>query len=72
VSGQPGCARPPYSDSDRRLLSRIDALKYVSAGLFWALYGYGVWDAHQNFVPIVETEIAPGGGGATLKLEWAF
>jgi hypothetical protein len=44
----------------------------VSAGLFWALYGYGVWDAHQNFVPIVETEIAPRGGGATLKLEWAF
>jgi hypothetical protein len=72
VSGQPGCARPPYSDSDRVLLSRIDAVKYVSAGLFWALYGYGVWDAHQNFVPIVETEIAPRGGGATLKLEWAF
>lgn len=70
VSGQPGCARPPYSDSDRVLLSRIDAVKYVSAGLFWALYGYGVWDAHRNFVPIVETEI--GGGGATLKLEWAF
>jgi hypothetical protein len=72
VSGQPGCARPPYSDSDRVLLSRIDAVKYVSAGLFWALYGYGVWDAHRNFVPIVETEIAPRGGGATLKLEWAF
>jgi hypothetical protein len=72
VSGQPGCARPPYSDSDRVLLSRIDAVKYVSAGLFWALYGYGVWDAHRHFVPIVETEIAPGGTGATLKLEWTF
>ncbi len=71
ISGQPGCSNPPYSDSDRALLGRIDAVKYVSAGLFWALYGYGVWDAHKHFVPIVETEIAPGSGGS-LKLEWAF
>jgi tetratricopeptide (TPR) repeat protein len=32
ISGQPGCSRPPYSDSDRSLLSQIDAVKYVSAG----------------------------------------
>jgi hypothetical protein len=71
ISGQPGCSQPPYSDSDRALLGRVDAVKYVSAGLFWALYAYGVWDAHRHFVPIVETEIAPGSGGS-LKLEWAF
>ena len=72
ISGQPGCSHPPYSDSDRALLGNIDTVKYVSAGLFWALYAYGVWDAHKHFVPIVETEIAPGGGGGSLKLEWAF
>jgi hypothetical protein len=72
ISGQPGCSRPPYSDSDRRLLRNVEAVKYVSAALFWALYGYGVWDAHRNFVPIVETELSPGGlpSGAALKLEW--
>jgi tetratricopeptide (TPR) repeat protein len=74
ISGQPGCSRPPYSDSDRTLLGRVEAVKYVSAGLFWALYAYGVWDAHQNFVPIVETEMTPRGepAGGTLKLEWSF
>jgi hypothetical protein len=72
ISGQPGCSRPPYSDSDRTLLGRIEAVKYVSAGLFWALYGYGVWDAHRNFVPRIETEITPGQTGGTLKLEWSF
>jgi tetratricopeptide (TPR) repeat protein len=71
VSG-PGCSRPPYSDSDRRLLRQIDTVKYVSAAMFWALYAYGVWDAHANYVPVVETEIAPGGKGATLKLGWRF
>jgi hypothetical protein len=72
ISGQPGCSRPPYSDSDRTLLGRIEAVKYVSAGLFWALYGYGVWDAHRNFVPRIETEITPGQTGGTLKLAWSF
>ena len=72
TSGQSGCSRPPYSDSDRTLLGRIDAVKYVSAGLFWALYGYGVWDAHRNFVPRLETEITPSRPGANLKLEWTF
>jgi tetratricopeptide (TPR) repeat protein len=73
TSGQPGCSRPPYSDSDRALLLRVDAVKYASAGLFWALYAYGVWDAHQHFVPIVETEISPGKApGGVLKLEWGF
>ncbi|HET6438253.1 MAG TPA: tetratricopeptide repeat protein [Anaeromyxobacter sp.] len=73
VSGQPGCSRPPYSDSDRRLLQQIELVKYISAGMFWTLYAYGVWDAHHNYVPLIETEIAPGGrGGATLKLDWQF
>ncbi len=72
ISGQPGCSQPPYSDSDRRLLRNVEIVKYTSAALFWALYGYGVWDAHRNFVPIVETELSPGGqpSGASLKLEW--
>lgn len=70
--GQPGCSRPPYKDSDRTLLSQVDAVKYVSAGLFWALYAYGVWDAHQNYVPRIETEITPGRPGGAVKLEWAF
>ena len=72
VAGQPGCSRPPYSDSDRRLLRQLDALKYSTAGAFWALYAYGVWDAHRHYVPRVETEIAPGGTGATVKLSWTF
>jgi hypothetical protein len=72
ISGQAGCSNPPYTDSDRRLLSQLDAVKYVSAGMFWALYAYGVWDAHHNYVPLVETEITPGGRGATLKLDWKF
>lgn len=74
VAGQPGCTHPPYSDSDRRLLGRVEAVKYVSAGLFWALYAYGVWDAHRNFVPVVETEISPSGTptGGALKVEWGW
>jgi tetratricopeptide (TPR) repeat protein len=72
ISGQPGCSRPPYSDSDRTLLSQIDAVKYVSAGLFWALYGWGVWDAHRNYIPRVETEITPSRSSGSLKLEWEF
>jgi tetratricopeptide (TPR) repeat protein len=72
TSGQPGCSRPPYNDSDRKLLSQVDAVKYVSAGLFWAVYGWGIWDAHKNFIPRVETEITPSRGGGSLKLEWTF
>ena len=72
VSGQTGCSNPPYSDSDRRLLSQLDIVKYTSAGMFWALYAYGVWDAHHGYVPLVETEITPGGRGASLKLDWQF
>jgi tetratricopeptide (TPR) repeat protein len=73
ISGQPSCSRPPYTDSDRTLLGRAEAVKYVSAALFWSLYAYGVWDAHQHYVPRVETEITPGpNGGATLKLGWNF
>jgi hypothetical protein len=72
ISGQAGCSRPPYSDSDRELLTQIDAVKYASAGLFWALYAYGVWDAHRGFVPRIETEITPSQNGGVLKLGWSF
>ena len=72
ISGQPGCSQPPYSDSDRTLISQVDTVKYVSAGLFWALYAYGVWDAHRNFVPRIETEITTKQPGGVVKLEWAF
>jgi hypothetical protein len=47
-------------------------VKYLSAGLFWALYAYGVWDAHRYYVPRIETEITGGGTGGALKLEWKF
>jgi tetratricopeptide (TPR) repeat protein len=66
------CSNPPITDSDRLLLQRVDVAKYVSAGLFWAVYAYGVIDAHVHFVPVVETEITPTQGDATLKLSWAF
>jgi hypothetical protein len=66
-----GCSRPPYTDADRTLLSRIDTVKYVSAGLFWAVYAYGVIDAHLHYVPRVETELSPR-EGASLKLSWNF
>jgi tetratricopeptide (TPR) repeat protein len=72
ISGQPGCSNPPYSDADRKLISQVDTVKYVSAGLFWALYAYGVWDAHRNFVPRIETEITAKQPGGVVKLEWAF
>jgi hypothetical protein len=72
ISGQPGCSRPPYSDSDRDLITQIDTVKYLSAGLFWALYAYGVWDAHKNYIPRIETEITAGQPGGAVKLEWSF
>jgi hypothetical protein len=68
TSSQPDCSSPPYSGGDRRLLGRLEMAKYVSAGLFWGLYGYGVWDAHRHFVPIVETEIGPGGQPTGVKV----
>jgi len=72
TSSESNCSRPPFTDSDRTLLGRIEAAKYVSAGLFWALYGLGVWDAHRHFVPMVETEISPQPGGAKLGLTLRF
>jgi len=74
TSSQPGCSNPPYTDSDRELFQRVDTIKYTSAALFWALYGYGVWDAHRHFVPVVETEIGPGGRptGATVGVKGGF
>jgi hypothetical protein len=66
-----GCSRPPYTDSDRRLMSRADAVKYSSAALFWLVYAYGVFDAHRHYVPRVETEITPQDGGS-LRLSWGW
>jgi hypothetical protein len=65
-----GCTKPPYTDADRTLMSRVDAVKYVSAGLFWAIYAYGVIDAHVHYVPRIETEITPRQG--SVKLSWSF
>ncbi|HTP26964.1 MAG TPA: tetratricopeptide repeat protein [Anaeromyxobacteraceae bacterium] len=65
-----GCSNPPYTDSDRKLLSQVDVVKYVSAGLFWAVYAYGVVDAHIYYVPRVETELSPKAAG--VKLSWQF
>ncbi len=66
-----GCSRPPYTDADRRLMSRTDVVKYASAALFWAVYAYGVFDAHRHYLPRVETEITPQAGG-NLRLSWSF
>ena len=68
TSSEPNCTSPPYSTDDRRLLGRLEAVKYVSAGMFWALYGYGVWDAHRHYVPFVETEVGPTGRATGLKV----
>jgi hypothetical protein len=68
TSSQPSCTSPPYTNADRTLLSRLEAAKYLSAGLFWGLYGFGVWDAHRHFIPVVETEIGPGGLPSSLKV----
>lgn len=70
VTQASGCSRPPYTDSDRLLLQRLDLAKYIAAGAFWAVYAYGVYDAHRYFVPRVETEIGPSRG--SVKLGWAF
>jgi hypothetical protein len=69
---QPNCSRPPYTDATRRLLRNVDLVKYLSAGLFWALYAWGVVDAHRHFVPRVETEISPREGAATVSLQWEY
>ena len=69
-SQQSGCSQPPYRDSDRVLLARADVVKYVSAGLFWAVYAYGVIDAHRHYVPRVETELTPRQG--SVKLSWNY
>ena len=64
------CSNPPYSDQTRDQLKTLDIVKYVSAGLFWGIYAYSVYDAHLHYVPRVETEVAPG--GANVKLSWSF
>ncbi len=69
-SYSPGCSDPPYSDTTRQQLKTLDILKYASAGLFWGIYGYSVYDAHAHYVPRVETEVSPAGGA--LKLSWSF
>ena len=69
-SYSPGCSNPPYSDQTRSQLQTLDIIKYVSAGLFWGVYAYSVYDAHVHYVPRVETEVTPG--GANVKLSWSF
>ncbi len=70
VSTVTNCSNPPIPDSDRQLLNNIDIVKYVSAGLFWGTYIYGVADSLVHYVPRIETEITPGKTG--VKLSWQF
>jgi hypothetical protein len=70
VSSPTNCSNPPIPDSDRQLLQNIDVVKYVSAGLFWAVYIYGVADALVHYVPRIETEVTSR--QAILKLSWSF
>jgi tetratricopeptide (TPR) repeat protein len=70
VSTTTNCSNPPITDSDRRLLGNIDTVKYVSAGLFWGVYAYGVADSLIHYVPRIETEISPT--KAAIKLSWSF
>jgi tetratricopeptide (TPR) repeat protein len=70
VSTQTNCSNPPIPDSDRALLQNIDVVKYVSAGLFWGVYAYGVADSLIHYVPRIETEITPT--RAAIKLSWDF
>jgi tetratricopeptide (TPR) repeat protein len=70
VSTPTNCSNPPIPDSDRALLQNIDVVKYVSAGLFWGVYVYGVADSLIHYVPRIETEITPA--KASIKLSWEF
>ncbi len=70
VSTPTNCSNPPIPDSDRDLLNSIDIVKYVSAGLFWGVYAYGVADSLVHYVPRIETEVSPG--RAAVKLSWNF
>lgn len=69
-SYSPGCSDPPYTDVTRQQLKTLDIIKYASAGLFWGIYGYSVYDAHVHYVPRVETEVTPSSGA--VKLSWSF
>lgn len=69
-SYSPGCSDPPYSDTTRQQLRTLDIIKYASAGLFWGIYGYSVYDAHVHYVPRIETEVSPASGA--VKLSWSF
>jgi len=71
VPSQAGC-RDGYTRTARSQIEVVDVVKYASAGLFWAVYGYGVYDAHRYYVPRVETEISPREGAATISLRWDF
>ncbi len=51
-TASPAARTRPTPTRTARLLQQIDIVKYVSAGMFWALYVYGVWDAHHNYVPL--------------------
>ncbi len=72
LPSQAGCESTGYKSSARSRLRIVDAVKYTSAGLFWALYGFGVYDAHRHYVPRIETEITPREAGVTLSLRWDF
>jgi len=72
LPSQAGCESTGYKSSARSRLRIVDAVKYTSAGLFWALYGLGVYDAHRYYVPRIETELSPREAGVSLSLRWDF
>jgi len=72
LPSQAGCEPTGYTASARSRLRVVDAIKYTSAGLFWALYGLGVYDAHRNYVPRIETEITPREAGVIVSLRWSY
>lgn len=71
LPSDPQCDRG-YTKSARRSILIADVVKWSSAGLFWATYGWGVYDAHRYYVPRVETEISPREGAVSLSLSWNF
>lgn len=72
LPSQAGCESTGYTATARKRLRTVDAIKYTSAGLFWALYAFGVYDAHRHYVPRIETEITPREAGVTLSLRWSY
>jgi hypothetical protein len=68
----PGCGSPPYNDNDRALVLTINRVTIGTAIAFWALYAYGVVDAHLNYQPKIEIETGGPAGGARASIGFSF